>query len=143
MPPQIPILPPAPFAPVSAIGFADIDQTLASVSADRPLPVVASSVAGPPALSGTLTGSGLVGPFVPTSDKPVVLTLSGSWSGTVRLTRSIDNGATRQPLTAGGQPWAVFSANCCEPVWQETVPGAALYLEHTLASGTAAFRVAQ
>jgi hypothetical protein len=139
MPTPIPVSAPAAYAPVSAIGFAEADLTLAPVSADRPLPVSTVSVPAPTALAGNTAVSVLVGPYTPNSPKPVMLALSGTWSGTVKVLRSIDGGATKLPLTAAG----LFSANCCEPVWEETAAGAAPYLDVTLGSGTLTYRVAQ
>lgn len=143
MPTPIPVSAPAAYAPISAIGFADPDSTLSPVSADKPLPVSSVTIPAPAALVGSTAASTLVGPFTPNSAKPVVLALSGTWSGTVKLLRSPDGGTTKLPLTAAGQAWGVFSANCCEPVWEETVSGAALYLDIVLGSGTVAYRVAQ
>lgn len=142
MPTPIPVSAPANYAPVSAIGFADADGTLAPVSADRPLPVIALAVPVPAPLAGLATGSTLAGPFVPSSARPVVLTLAGTWTGTVRVVRSTDNGTTRHLLTAAGSAWGVFTANCCEPVWEETAD-AALYLDIALTSGSASYRIAQ
>jgi hypothetical protein len=42
-----------------------------------------------------------------------------------------------------GAGWALFTANCCEPVWEDSEAGAQLYLSVTLASGTLAYRVSQ
>ncbi len=143
MPNPIPVSPPAAYAPVSAVGFAEADQTLTVVSADKPLPVNPVSVPAPATLAGSASGSALVGPFTPTSDKPIVLVLSGTWSGTVRVLRSTDGGATKLPLTAAGFGWASYGANCCEPVWQEAVAGAALYLDIVSTSGSVTYRMAQ
>lgn len=142
MPSPIPVTAPALYAPLSAIGFAEPDSTLAAVAADRPLPVNPVSIPAPAPLAGTASESTLAGPFSPTSPRPLVLTLSGSWSGTVRLLRSTDQGATRAPLTAGGLPWGEFTANCCEPVWEETA-GATFYLDITLSAGVLRYQVAQ
>ena len=143
MPTPIPVSAPAAYAPVSAIGFAEPDSTLAPVSADRPLPVSPVSIPAPTALIGSASASVVVGPFTPNSNKPVILSLTGTWSGTVKLVRSTDGGTTKLPLTAAGQAWGVFSANCCEPVWEETAVGAALYLDITLGSGMISYRVGQ
>lgn len=143
MPNPIPVTAPAGFAPVSAIGFAEADASLSPVSALKPLPVQTVAGAAAPALAGTTATALLAGPFIPVFGKPVVLTLTGTWTGTVRVLRSIDGGATRQPLTVGGAPWAVFSGNCCEPVWEEADSTAALYLDLMVASGTAGYRMAQ
>lgn len=141
--PTIPVATPANYATLSAIGYAEADSTLSTVSADKPLPVSTVSMPAPAALSGTTAASGVVGPFAPNSDKPVVLALSGSWTGTVKVLRSTDAGATKLPITAGGVAWGVFSANCCEAVWQETVVGAALYLDLAIGSGSLTYRMAQ
>ncbi len=143
MPNPIPVTAPASYAPVSAIGFAETDNTLLSVSADRPLPVSTVSVPAPAALTGNAVASGVFGPFTPTSGKPVMLALSGSWVGTVKVLRSADGGTTKLPITAAGMAWGSFSANCCEPVWEETVSGAALYLDITLGTGSVTYRMAQ
>ncbi|MFM5950110.1 MAG: hypothetical protein ACKOPM_12945 [Novosphingobium sp.] len=143
MPSSIPVTVPAAYAPVSAIGYAEADSTLSAVTASSPLPVTTISVPSPAALVGTAAASTLAGPFSPSSGKPVVLALSGTWSGTVRVLRSTDGGTTKLPLTAAGLPWGSYSANCCEPVWEETVAGAALYLDIALGSGSVTYRVAQ
>jgi hypothetical protein len=143
MPNPIPVAAPATYAPMSAIGFAEADNTLAPVSADRPLPVSTVSVPAPTNLAGTAATSGQVGPFTPNSNKPVVLALSGTWSGTVKVLRSTDGGTTKLPITAAGLAWGSFTANCCEPVWEETVSGAALYLDIALGSGSLTYRMAQ
>lgn len=142
MPNPIPVAAPASYAPPSAVGFAEADNTLSLVSADRPLPVSTVSVPAPADLAGTTVATGIVGPFTPNSNKPVVLALSGTWSGTIKVLRSTDGGATKLPITAAGFAWGVFSANCCEQVWQETA-GASLYLDITLGSGSLTYRVAQ
>ena len=143
MPPPVPVTNPASYALISAVGYAEADSTLSPVSADKPLPVSTVSVPAPAALIGTTAVSGVVGPFTPNSNKPVVLALSGSWSGTVKVVRSTDGGATKLPITAAGMAWGVFSTNCCEPVWEEAVSGAALYLDIVLNSGALTYGVAQ
>lgn len=143
MPTPIPVSAPAAYAPVSAIGFAEPDSTLSPVSADNPLPVSPVSVPAPTALTGSASASTVVGPFTPNSSKPVILALTGTWSGTVKLLRSTDGGTTKLPLTAAGQAWGVFSANCCEPVWEEAAIGAALYLDIAISSGTVSYLVGQ
>ncbi len=71
------------------------------------------------------------------------LQLSGNWQGTVSLQRSTDSGATRQGLTVGGTPWASFSGNANEPVWQETEADTSFWLAITLTSGTLSYRLSQ
>ena len=139
----IPLQAPGGFAPLAASGFDDGTGHLAPVSAASPLPVtaVASSTSEP--LDGTLTGSGLAGPFEPSGLDPVYCTLAGDFTGTVGVMRSLDGGATLHPLTAGGLRWAEFGGPACEPVWIESEQGASLWLDCTLASGTLAYRLAQ
>ena len=140
-----PIINPGGYTPARALVFADTDGSAVQVSLASPLPVSmgASGGAAPTPLSGTLTASGAAGPFTPQAGRPVVLALSGTWTGSVRMQRSIDGGTTRLPLTIGGNVWAQFTGNCCEPVWEESETGAQLYLSVTLTSGTLAYRVAQ
>ncbi len=143
MPNPIPVTTPATYAPISAIGFAEADSNLSPVSATNPLPVALAVATAPPVLAGTATGTSIVGPFAPIAGKPVMLVLSGQWSGSARVLRSTDGGATKLPLTAAGLAWGGFTGNCCEPVWEESVAGASLYLDIALTSGTLAYRVAQ
>ena len=143
MPNPLPVYAPAGFAPVAAIGFTQADATLSPVSSLTPLPVVSRAEPGAPALSGTTRSTIVAGPFVPVPGRPVVLALSGSWTGTVRVMRSTDAGATLLPLTASGLPWANYAANCCEAVWEESANGAELYLNVALTSGNLTYRLEQ
>jgi hypothetical protein len=72
-----------------------------------------------------------------------LLTLTGPSSDKVVFERLIDGGATRLPLTVGGQNWATFSANVNEPVGMESVAGATYFLTVTLTSGTLNYQVEQ
>jgi len=146
--PETPISYPARYAPGIALNFADTSGNAVLVSEAKPLPVTISAAAGggttpPPALAGSTSAALTAGPYVPQAGKPFVLTLSGTWSGTVRLLRSVDGGATRLPLTLAGAAWAVYSANVCEPVWEENEAAATFYLQLTPASGSIAYRLAQ
>ncbi|WP_114521340.1 hypothetical protein [Altererythrobacter sp. ZODW24] len=140
--PQTPISVPAGFAPANAVGFSDPDGSLALVSSATPFPVSFEQLAAPDALEGNATASTIAGPWMPATGRPITLSLSGTWNGEVSLLRSTDGGATRLPVTIGGQPWANFTANACEPVWEEADPSASFYLDITIASGTAQFRLA-
>ncbi|MDP3906644.1 hypothetical protein [Novosphingobium sp.] len=137
-----PIENPAPFVPSRAVAFAAPDASSQLVSTATPLPVTAMEPA-PPALTGTASSSIQIGPYQPALGRPVVLSLSGVWSGSARVVRSTDNGATRIPLTIGGAAWAEYSSNCCEPVWEEFEQGAALYLDLTITGGTLNYRISQ
>lgn len=143
MPNPLPVYAPAGFAPVSAIGFTQADATLSPVSTLTPLPVVARPEPAAPALSGTTSNTIVAGPFAPLPGRPVILSLSGNWTGTVRVMRSTDSGATLLPLTVGGLPWGNYTANCCEAVWEESTNGAELYLNIAVATGSLIYRLEQ
>ena len=138
-----PIEAPGGFAPVFALGSDDGSGQLALVSHGAPLPTVALAPAAPAPLTGSASNAMVAGPFEPTPLAPIFLTLTGDWSGTVRVLRSTDGGATKHPLTIAGSEWAVFHGNACEPVWQEGERGALLYLDITPTSGTLTYRIAQ
>ena len=145
--PDIPISYPGRFAPGFALAFADAAGAALQVSSITPLPVavVSGGTTGsvPPALTGTTAVALTAGPFAPLAGRPLVLALSGTWTGTARLLRSIDGGITRLPLSLGGAPYATFAANVCEPVWEENEAGATFYLQLSPVSGTILYRLAQ
>lgn len=143
MPTPLPVSAPAGYAPVTAIGFVQPDSTLTQVTAASPLPVSVTGAEPSAALTGSTPASVIAGPFAPVRDRPVVLALSGTWTGSVKVLRSTDNGATKLPLTVGGTPWATFSANCCEAVWEESANGVQLFLDVTLSAGTLTYRLEQ
>jgi len=93
--------------------------------------------------TGSIAASGAAGSFRPQLGRPIILTLTGTWAGTVTLTRSVDGGTTKLPVTLAGAPWAVFTANCNEPVWEESEAGATFHLDFARVSGTVDFRFAQ
>ena len=133
---------PAGFAPAYAVGFAHDDGQLALVSNAAPLPVSTSAPAPAP-LAGQAVASQLAGPFNPTVGRVILVMLSGDWTGTVRLLRSTDGGATQVPLRVGGATWGEFSQSGCEQAWFETEEGASFYLDVALDSGTLDYRVSQ
>jgi hypothetical protein len=151
--PESPVRLPAGYAPAFAVGYADESGNLVLAGIADPLPVTLDSgtievvpveSAPPPApLSGSASASGLAGPFAPVAGRAVTLALSGTWDGTVQLTRSTDEGASRLPLTAAGLPWGIYTANICEQAWFESEDGAELYLEIALDSGEVDYRIAQ
>lgn len=149
-----PIVYPSGYATAVAIGVKDPDGNMAIIDADNPLPVVFdASLAGPggggppptpsPALTGQATDGRIAGPFAAVPNLPIVVTLSGTWSGSVRVLRSIDGGATKVPLTVAGSEWALFTQNVCEQVWSETQADANFYLDIALQSGAVDYRLAQ
>lgn len=144
---------PAGYAPAFAIGFSDAGGGLSVVNDGTPLPVSlssgstlqvqAASPAAPSALQGQTSTNLVAGPFAPSSANPIMLTLTGQWDGSVQVERSVDGGATRQPLTVVGQPWGLFTGNACEAVWSEAEEDVEFYLDITVNSGTLSYRVAQ
>lgn len=141
--PASPINTPAGYTPAYAVGYSDAQGNVAMVSTASPLPIMATRVTTPAQLTGTVSTSQLVGPFAPALGLPVIISLSGTWAGTVTVQRSVSGGTTREPLTMAGNPWARYTGNVCEPVWEESQSGATLYLDVVLTSGTLTFRVAQ
>ena len=145
--PDIPISYPGRFAPGFALAYADAAGAALQVSSTTPLPVavISGGSAGsvPPALSGSSAVAITAGPFAPLVGRPLVLALSGTWTGTAKLLRSTDGGITRLPLSLGGSPYATFATNICEPVWEENEAGATFYLQLAPTSGTILYRLAQ
>jgi hypothetical protein len=133
---------PAGFAPAYAAGYADAAGQLELVSHASPLPVVTSAPAPVP-LVGQSDASTVAGPLNASVGRAIVVALDGEWTGTVRLLRSTDGGATRLPLRVGGGTWAEYSASGCEQAWSETEDGVSFYLDIALDSGTIAYRVSQ
>jgi hypothetical protein len=135
---------PAGFVPEQALAFAGPTGTAIAVAKASPLPVASTpQAAGSTPLAGTMSVSGSAGPFQPDLDRPIWLTLSGTWQGSAQMLRSTDGGTTRLPLTIAGQPGATFTGNANEPVAIEGVAGATYYLAVTIASGTLAYGIAQ
>ena len=143
------------FAATPSVNIATMPEVEIRNDAGNPLPVsgtvtvtnttLAVSLTQPTTteLAGSANASAVVGPFNPVLGRAAVLMLSGSWVGTVKVSRSTDAGTTRQPLTVAGAPWAQFTGNACEAVWEESDPTARLYLEITLTSGTLNYRLSQ
>lgn len=137
---------PAGFVPASGISFGAIGTGATAVDPDHPLPVTPVAWQGAATsipVAGTASAATLAGPFAPALGRPVWLTLTGTWAGTVKLLRSTDGGATRLPMTVGGSSWGSFQGNCNEPVAEESVAGATYYLDIAITSGTLSYRVTQ
>ena len=137
-----PIQNPAGYAVTRAVAFADVDGSMLPVAAATPLPVTFGTTPTT-ALTGSASTTSVVGPYQPALGRPVMLTLTGTWSGSVKVTRSIDGGTTRQQLTVAGNVWGQFGGNACEAVWDESESAARLYLDITLSSGSVTYRMAQ
>ena len=137
-----PIQMPAGYAPATAVGFADSAGEMVLISADNPLPI--SNLSAPPTpLAGSASASSSVGPFEPVAERPVMIQLGGNWEGSVQLLRSVDDGATKSPVTLAGSSWALYTTNVLEPAWQEAEAGVELYLDIALTSGVVDYRVSQ
>ena len=145
--PNVPISYPARYAPGVALNYSDGSGDAILVSQAAPLPVSISAApsgsAVPTPLTGTAQTARTVGSFVPVAARPILLTLSGTWTGTARLLRSIDGGVTRLPVTLAGAPWGEYTANINEPVWEENEAPAVFYLQLTPLSGSIVYRLAQ
>ena len=141
--PSLPLLSPARYAPPFAVSFANAAGDSDVVSAANPLPVATAPASAPAALAGSVSATGVIGPFQPVAGRPVMLSLAGTWAGQVKVLRSTDGGATKLPLTALGQAYGTYAANICEPVWEEGEVGASLYLDVTLSSGAISYRMGQ
>ena len=138
-----PIATPAGYASAIAVGFADSQDRLAVVGRDAPLPIVVHGPPAPPPLQGSTDQSVTLGPFAAAADRTITVTLSGEWTGQVRLLRSTDGGATLTGLSVAGLAWGAFTGPCCEQVWHETEAGVGFYLAVELVTGTIAYRVSQ
>ncbi len=141
--PQPPIQYPATYSVSHAVAYSDVDGSSILVGPDKPLPVTLAQPAGAAPLAGTAVASVVVGPYVPVAGRPVMLSLEGTWQGTVALQRSTDGGTNKLQVTIGGSPWARYTANCCEPVWEESESVARLYLDIQLSSGSLNYRLGQ
>ncbi|NVD44793.1 hypothetical protein [Qipengyuania atrilutea] len=144
---DLPIKAPGGFAPATAIGHTDAAGNYVPVGPDNPLPVAGlsgpASAPPPAALTGDTASPEVAGPYAPVRGRTVFVQLSGEWTGSARLLRSVDGGTTKHLLTAAGSEWAVFASNVCEAVWEEGESGAQLYLDLAPTSGTIAYRVSQ
>jgi hypothetical protein len=135
---------PGGFVPQVAISYGANAAAPNAVDQGNPLPVQAGfAPATATPVSGNATASGAIGPFAPDLGRPIWVTLSGTWSGTVTVQRSTDGGATLRPLTIAGGAWGVFTANAQEAVGEESVTGATWWLVFQRSSGTLSYEVRQ
>ncbi len=94
-------------------------------------------------ISGTTAASIQTAAFNPVEGVPIILTLSGTWTGSVAVERSTDGGVTYQGLTELGAAYGVFTGNCQEPIGEESEGEARWRLNITRATGTVGYRLAQ
>jgi len=100
--------------------------------------------AGSTPLVATLNATGQSDAFVPQLGRAMWLTLSGTWTGTVKLLRSIDGGTTKLPVTQGGAAYAQFTGNAQEKL--AIIPsevGETYYLDFTRSTGSVIVRLSQ
>jgi hypothetical protein len=94
-------------------------------------------------LTGVLSASGTVGPFVPQLGRAIRLVLRGTWTGSFALGTSVDSCATINPLTVAGQTWGSFTANANEAVDTPTIAGVSYCRTAVISSGTLDYAVRQ
>ncbi|KQN34187.1 hypothetical protein ASG37_06130 [Sphingomonas sp. Leaf407] len=135
---------PGGFVPQLALSFGNRGGAPAAVTRATPLPVRTTlPPADTVALVGQASDTGLIGPFLPEPGRTIWIALTGDWRGTVRVLRASDSAATPLPLTIGGSDWGVFTANAQEPVGEESVAGAAWWLQFERTGGTLGYEVRQ
>src|SRR5579864_8683881 len=94
-------------------------------------------------VTGNFTATGQSAAFVPAVGRGFNLSLWGTFSATVQLQRSFDNGITLLPLTANGATVESFTAPCSEQ-WQDDEVGVQYFLVCTaFTSGTINYRISQ
>lgn len=104
--------------------------------------VTPASIASP--VTGLASADGWSASFTPQLGRDMYLTLSGTWTGTVQIQRSVDDGATWNNVTyGGGLPWGRYTANCDEVVDTPTDAAAIYRINIDIASGTVRYRLAQ
>lgn len=139
-----PVALPAGYVTGQAIAYVTPGDHAVLVSTAAPLPVAVTRLAATAAaLAGSTAVSATLGPFTPELGRAIWLTLSGSWTGSAQLLRSVDGGTSKLPLTALGQPWGAFTGNANEAIIEESCAGVTYYLAVTLTAGTLFYRVAQ
>lgn len=106
--------------------------------------VVVTTAASSTPLTGTINTTGPTPVFTPQLGRDMYLTLSGTFSGTVQVQRSTDNGATWNNITiSGGQQWGRYTGACDEVVETPTDGASKYRLDVTLSSGSVTYRLAQ
>lgn len=95
------------------------------------------------AVIGSFSATGLSAWFAPLSGRGFNVSIWGTFTGTVQLVRSFDNGVTLLPVTANGTQLMKFTAPCSEQ-WGDDGDGVKYALQCTsLASGSAAYQISQ
>ena len=95
-------------------------------------------------LSGSLGATGTSGAFAPELGRPIWVTLSGTWVGSVQLLRSTDGGATKLAITyPDGSARATWTGAVNAAVVEDACASATYYLQFTRTSGTLVYEVRQ
>lgn len=95
-------------------------------------------------IQGTVTGNSSTEAFTPQLGRDMYITLSGTWTGTVRVQRSTDGGATWNNITiGGGQPWGLYTTNADEVVDTPTDGDATYRLGYNVSTGSVTYRLGQ
>jgi hypothetical protein len=106
--------------------------------------VVVTTAASSSPITGTVTTTGNTPTFTPQLGRDMYLTLSGTFSGTVQVQRTTDNGSTWNNITiSGGQQWGHYTGACDEVVETPTDSASKYRLSITLSSGSVTYRLAQ
>ena len=115
------------------------------LDSDTPIPMIVHTepLVNPP-VSGTVSVSGASNSLVTTPSYNLYLTLTGTWVGTVRLQKSIDNGVNWHLVTShSGTSVYEFTQNCDEALFTVTDPKARYRLQFVMTSGSVTYRLAQ
>lgn len=91
-------------------------------------------------LKGTFTSTTNSASFSPVAGKPFNITLTGTFSATVQLKRSFDNGSTWSALTVESTTLCSWTGNISTS-WVETEANVLYRLECTYSSGTVTYRI--
>lgn len=96
-------------------------------------------------LTGTVSSGQSIntGMLSPDTGYYLYLTLTGSWTGTVVVQHSTDNGVTWNAVTTNGQPAGTYIRNCDEDVLKVSDPNSKYRLAISVTSGALAYRLAQ
>jgi hypothetical protein len=106
--------------------------------------VVTTAASSTPVSGSAANGAAPSAMFTPQLGRDMYLSLSGGWTGTVRIQRSTDNGSTWNNITiGGGQPWGVYTGACDEVVETPTDGASKYRLLFTISTGTVTYRLAQ
>lgn len=132
----------------STFGIRELNitkDTYTIVPDDTVIPMIAhlpASLTTP--LTGTANAPGATAAFTPDVGYNLYLTLTGTWTGQVRVQRSVDNGLNWTTVTTGGGNLSgEYIRNCDEAVLKVTDTRARYRLQFNIATGTVIYRLGQ